>query len=175
MKIIEVLHKNSISESFNTKSKWILSSLEFVEDPPEHDESVIDPEWWEYSILPYRVEYMTTIDDKRVTITYDSEDDWDTIDIVFSTGRSGHTGVTNDGKQMRIFGAVINHIIFIANKLNPSKITFTANKEKSTNTDDLKDNRIKLYKKLVEKYALQYNYNVSYTDYDGYTEFTLTI
>tara|TARA_B110000046_G_C13013787_1_gene407807 strand:+ start:814 stop:1293 length:480 start_codon:yes stop_codon:yes gene_type:complete len=129
------------SEAFDTKVKW-----KTIEKQVEDDA--------EYYL------YETRIDDRNITLIYtlDKENDGSfNCGVVFRTGSakpgvgSGTTiAVTGEGSQMKILGAVINHMKeFIKKRKDISIVEFSADKGR----DGSSTSRTSLYKRLVKRFA----------------------
>ena len=129
------------SEAFDTKVKWKTIKKQVEADA-------------EYYL------YETRIDDRNITLIYmlDKENDGSfNCYVVFRTGStkpgsdSGTTiALTGTGSQMKILGAVINHMKeFIKKRKDISIVEFSADKGR----DGSSTSRTSLYKRLVKKFA----------------------
>ena len=77
---------------------------------------------------------------------------------------------TNEGDQFRIFATVMDVIRDYAEKIDLKTLTFSAEKDPRTNSIS----RIKLYKRMVSKFAQQINMNFEFYDGRDATMFKLT-
>ena len=77
---------------------------------------------------------------------------------------------TNEGDQFRIFATVMDVIRDYAEKIDPKTLAFSAEKDPKTNSSS----RIKLYKRMVAKFAQQINMNFEFHDGSAATIFKLT-
>mgnify|MGYP003631952609 CR=1 FL=1 len=77
---------------------------------------------------------------------------------------------TNEGDQFRIFATVMDVIRDYAEKIDLKTLTFSAEKNPNTNSSS----RIKLYKRMVSKFAQQINMNFEFHDGTVATIFKLT-
>ena len=138
------------SEAFNTKVKW-----KTIEKQVEDDA--------EYYL------YETRIDDRNIILIYTldkaawhtgqwgKDDGSFSCSVVFRTGSAkpgvgtGTTiAVTGEGSQMKILGAVINHMKeFIKKRKDISIVEFSADKGR----DGSSTSRTSLYKRLVKRFA----------------------
>ena len=150
--VVYVLTKKqdeSVAEAFDTTIKWKLGHK--------------SPTQLVYAALLDKNAYLELI--------YQSNDDWNTVQTAFT--RNGSHEVTGGGNQMRIFGAVINHILSFIQKHNVNQLIFTAHKpEGGFNARDT--GRSDLYKKMVMKYAQGTGYTLNTQDKGNNDVFTLT-
>lgn len=150
--VVYVLTKKqdeSVAEAFDTNIKWKLGHK--------------SPTQLVYAALLDKNAYLELI--------YQSHDDWNTVQTAFT--RNGSHEVTGGGGQMRIFGAVINHILSFIQKHNVNQLKFTAHKpEGGFNARDT--GRSDLYKKMVMKYAQGSGYTLNTQDKGSNDVFTLT-
>lgn len=139
----------SVAEAFDTNIKWTLGHKS-----------------------PTQLVYAALLDkDVYLELIYQSHDDWNTVQTAFT--RNGSHEVTGGGGQMRIFGAVINHILSFIQKHNVNQLKFTAHKpEGGFNARDT--GRSDLYKKMVMKYAQGSGYTLNTQDKGSNDVFTLT-
>ena len=150
--VVYVLTKKqdeSVAEAFDTTIKWKLGHKS-----------------------PTQLVYAALIDkDAYLELIYQSQDKWNTVQTAFT--RNGSHEVTGGGGQMRIFGAVINHILSFIQKHNVNQLIFTAHKpEGGFSARDT--GRSDLYKKMVMKYAQGTGYTLNTQDKGNNDVFTLT-
>jgi hypothetical protein len=150
------------SEAFDTKVKW-----KTIEKQVEDDA--------EYYL------YETRIDDRNIILIYtlDKEDDGSfSCGVVFRTGSakpgvgSGTTiAVTGEGSQMKILGAVINHMKeFIKKRKDISIVEFSADKGR----DGSSTSRTSLYKRLVKRFANTLGFSLEIESQRNMDTFILT-
>tara|TARA_R110002072_G_scaffold1322_17_gene10933 strand:- start:5463 stop:5942 length:480 start_codon:yes stop_codon:yes gene_type:complete len=150
------------SEAFDTKVKW-----KTIEKQVEDDA--------EYYL------YETRIDDRNITLIYtlDKENDGSfNCGVVFRTGSakpgvgSGTTiAVTGEGSQMKILGAVINHMKeFIKKRKDISIVEFSADKGR----DGSSTSRTSLYKRLVKRFANTLGFSLEIESQRNMDTFILT-
>lgn len=157
------------SEAFDTKVKW-----KTIEKQVEDDA--------EYYL------YETRIDDRNIILIYtlDKENDFHparhdgsfNCGVVFRTGSakpgvgSGTTiAVTGEGSQMKILGAVINHMKeFIKKRKDISIVEFSADKGR----DGSSTSRTSLYKRLVKRFANTLGFSIEIESQRNIDTFILT-
>ena len=141
-----------IEEAFDTKIKWTKT-----DDRPASTGGHIKkyrgkvetrkPEWNRYDI-----EMIYNIAPKAPE-----------VNIVFTV--DGTMKVTAKGSQMKIFGAVINHITsWIEEHPRINLVNFSAHKEDPDDPDE--NSRSKLYSRLVKRYASKMGFKVEEIDID---------
>ena len=129
------------SEAFDTKVKWKLFG------------KIVDTDD-EYYL------YETRIDDRNIELVYELDKKNDgsfNCNVVFRTGSTKSRSdsettmaLTGTGSQMKILGAVINHMKeFIKKRKDISIVEFSADK----GSDGSSTSRASLYKRLVKRFA----------------------
>lgn len=152
----------NFSEAFDTKVKW-----KTIEKQVEDDA--------EYYL------YETRIDDRNIILIYtlNKENDGSfNCGVVFRTGSakpgvgSGTTiAVTGEGSQMKILGAVINHMKeFIKKRKDISIVEFSADKGR----DGSSTSRTSLYKRLVKRFANTLGFSLEIESQRNMDTFILT-
>jgi hypothetical protein len=142
----------NMNEAFDTKIKWTKT-----DDRPASTGGHIKkyrgkvetrkPEWKRYDI-----EMIYNIAPKAPE-----------VNIVFTV--DGTMKVTAKGSQMKIFGAVINHITsWIKEHPRINLVNFSAHKEDPDDPDE--NSRSKLYSRLVKRYASKMGFKVEEIDID---------
>ena len=150
------------SEAFDTKVKW-----KNIEKQVEADA--------EYYL------YETRIDDRNIILIYtlDKENDGSfNCGVVFRTGSAkpgvgtGTTiAITGEGSQMKILGAVINHMKeFIKKRKDISIVEFSADKGR----DGSSTSRTSLYKRLVKRFANTLGFSLEIESQRNMDTFILT-
>lgn len=92
------------------------------------------------------------------------------VNVVFTVGDT--TSKTGKGDQMKIFGAVINHLKeFIIDNPQIRILSFTASKDPDDNETG---NRSKLYTRLIKRFALKMKFKVEALDLDDLELYILT-
>jgi len=92
------------------------------------------------------------------------------VTVVFTVG--GTTEKTGKGNQMRVFGAVINHLKgFIDDNPQIKILSFTASKDPDDNETG---SRSKLYTRLIKRFASKLNFKVESLDLDEIELYILT-
>ena len=104
--------------------------------------------------------YRGKIDNQNIEMSYTIASTAPEVNIVFTV--DGTMKVTGKGNQMKIFGAVINHITsWIKEHPEINLVNFTSHKE---DPDD--NSRSKLYSRLVKRYASKMGFKVDEIDID---------
>jgi hypothetical protein len=144
MNIIDLLH----NEAFDTEAEWVLG----------------------YEDGPIKV-FATKVDDAYIELTYKLMNNGD-LYIEFSRG--GRMKVTGEGTQMKIFGAVINHIKSYTAKTNPERLVFSAFKPNTGAFGTPDTTRSALYQRMLQRFANQNGYDFSKEDTGSEDTFLLT-
>lgn len=79
---------------------------------------------------------------------------------------NGEMGLTGQGKEIAIFSTVMQMMKMFLKAKNPDVITFTGDKTEG--------NRVRLYTRLVNKFASQYGYDNQTKQHTNAVEFILT-
>ena len=138
----------SVTEAFNTQVEWVTGY--------EADDGVI---------------YATKINDAYIELKIGLDKKTNTAYVTFTRGHS--YGVTGEGSQMQILGAVVNKIVEEVKAKQIDTIKFSASKPQGNFGAPI-ESRSKLYTKMANKIASQLNYEV-YVDKSSYLdEFTIT-
>ena len=124
------------NESFDTEVEWV--------EVPSGD----------------RTEYAAKVGEAYIELTYKPVDK--AVYIQFTRGHS--MGVTGEGLQNKIFGAVINHIKKWINKNKPQEIYFQAWKPRTGAFGSQDTTRSGLYRKMVQRFASQNGYDYDIED-----------
>ena len=136
------------TEAFDTDVEWILGF--------DHDNKKI---------------FATKVDGAYIELTYNLLSNGD---LYISFSRSGKMSVTGEGKQNKIFGAVINHIKSYAAQTNPKRLVFSAFKPATGPFGSQDTTRSSLYKRMVQRFASQNGYNFEVQDSGNEDTFILT-
>jgi hypothetical protein len=126
---------------------------------------------WQWKHEPDKIDgrsqaVFTTHDGKPVSVGFDKHND--AYDVDFTKNYSFRAN--DEGDQFRIFATVMQVIIDFVKKADPKAVTFTAEKNTKTNSSS----RIKLYKRMVTKFAQKINMKVDIKDENWKTEFRLS-
>lgn len=105
-----------------------------------------------------RTEYAAKVGEAYIELTYKPMDKG--VYIQFTRGHS--MGVSGEGLQNKIFGAVINHIQKWVAKNKPQEIYFQALKPGAVGSEDTA--RSKLYSKMLDRFASQNGYDYDIED-----------
>jgi hypothetical protein len=144
MNTVDIFH----NEAFDTEAKWVLG----------------------YEDGPIKV-FATKIEDAYIELTYKEMTNGD-LYIAFSRG--GRSGVTGEGNQNKIFGAVINHIKSHVAQTKPQRLVFSAFKPSTGPFGTQDTTRSSLYRKMVQRFASQNNYDFDIEDTGNEDTFILT-
>ena len=144
MNIADLLH----TEAFDTEAEWVLG----------------------YEDGPIKV-FATKVDDAYIELTYKLMTNGD-LYIAFSRG--GSIKVTGEGTQMKIFGAVINHIKSYTAKTKPKRLIFSAFKPNTGAFGSQDTTRSSLYQRMVQRFAGQHGYDFEKQDTGLEDTFILT-
>ena len=144
---------------------------ESVTETPQINEVFDQPYDWHWKIEPDTINASSradfnTHDGRPVHVGFDENDDVHSVD--FDTNYSFNA--TDEGDQFRIFATVMQIISEYAKRVDPAVIIFSADKNQRTNSTS----RIKLYKRMVTKFAQQINMNFKFDDGMNGTMFKLT-
>lgn len=137
-----------IDEAFDTDVEWVL-------DMDARNQQV----------------YATQVDDAYIELTYKRIFP---ADVYIEFTRGGSLGVTGEGSQNKIFGAVINHIKQWVAKNKPPKIIFSAFKPHTGAFGAQDTTRSGLYRKMVQRFANQNGYSFDIEDIGNEDKFVLT-
>jgi hypothetical protein len=126
---------------------------------------------WQWKIEPDPMDassqaVFTTHDGKPMHVGFDKHNDVHFVDFM----KNFAFGATDEGDQFRIFATVMQVISDYVKKADPKVIAFTAEKNPRTNSSS----RIKLYKRMVAKFAQQINMKFDAKDDSVETKFKLT-
>ena len=138
-------YSENFAEAFDTKIKWTKT-----DDRPASTGGHIK-------------KYRGKIDKHNIEMIYNFAPKAPEVNIVFTV--DGSMKVTAKGNQMKIFGAVINHITSWINE-HPriNLVNFSAHKEDPDDPDE--NSRSKLYSRLVKRYASKMGFKVEEIDID---------
>jgi hypothetical protein len=139
---------NNQTEAFDTDVEWVLG----------HDDG------------PIKV-FATKVEDAYIELTYKEMTNGD-LYIAFSRG--GRSGVTGEGNQNKIFGAVINHIKSHVAQTKPKRLVFSAFKPNTGPFGTQDTTRSSLYRKMVQRFASQNGYEFDVQDTGSEDTFILT-
>ena len=137
--------------------------------PANISESFDQPYPWDWT---HRSNYSWRAKFKDVEVTINQElhngiPDWE---IEFT--RNGSINVTGEGDQFKIFATVIDVIREFIQRVNPERVTFSAEKE-DLNTKST--SRAKLYSRMVRTFANQLGYDFKeQSPYSDYVDYVLT-
>ena len=142
---------------------------------PQNSESVIeafdtDVEWVDGAAPRGASVYAAMVDDAYIEITYKPVNDG----VYISFSRGGSMAVTGEGKQNKIFGAVINHIKKWVEANDPQKIYFSAYKPRTGPFGSQDNSRSILYQKMLQRFAKQNGYDFETEDTGNEDTFVLT-
>jgi hypothetical protein len=140
--------RETTTEAFDTEAEWIL----------------------DYEDGPIKV-FATKVDDAYIELTYKLMTNGD-LYIAFSRG--GRSSVTGEGTQMKIFGAVINHIKSYTAKTKPQRLVFSAFKPNTGPFGTQDATRSVLYQRMVQRFAGQNGYDFEKQDTGSEDTFILT-
>lgn len=138
----------SVTEAFNTQVEWVTGY--------EADDGVI---------------YATKINDAYIELKIGLDQKTNTAYVTFTRGHS--YGVTGEGSQMQILGAVVNKIVEEVKAKQIDTIKFSASKPQGNFGAPI-ESRSKLYTKMANKIAAQLNYEVHVDKSSYLDEFTIT-
>lgn len=138
----------SVTEAFNTQVEWVTGY--------EADDGVI---------------YATKINDAYIELKIGLDKKTNTAYVTFTRGHS--YGVTGEGSQMQILGAVVNKIVEEVKAKQIDTIKFSASKPQGNFGAPI-ESRSKLYTKMANKIAAQLNYEVHVDKSSYLDEFTIT-
>lgn len=144
MKIDDLLH----NEAFDTEANWTLGY--------EHGSEKV---------------FATKIDDAYIELTYKTMSNGD---LYISFTRSSRMAVTGEGKQNKIFGAVVNHIKSYVSQTQPKRIVFSAFKPNTGPFGAQDTTRSSLYRRMVQRFADQNGYEFEVQDTGAEDTFVLT-
>ena len=131
------------TEAFDTEVKWVKS--------------------------PSGIEYAAKVGEAYIELTYEPIDNG--VYIQFTRGNS--MGVTGEGLQNKIFGAVINHMQKWVAKNKPPRIEFGAFKPNTGAFGSQDTTRSSLYRRMVQRFASQNGYEYEVEDTGNEDTFTL--
>lgn len=137
-----------VNEAFDTDVEWVL-------DMDARNQQV----------------YATKVDDAYIELTYKRIFP---ADVYIEFSRGGSMGVTGEGSQNKIFGAVINHVKQWVAKNKPPKIIFSAFKPRTGAFGAQDTTRSGLYRKMVQRFASQNGYSFDVEDIGSEDKFVLT-
>lgn len=144
-----IKYESYIAEAFNTKIKWTKMDSRSASSGG--------------NIQKYRGK----IDNQNIEMSYTVASTAPEVNIVFTV--DGTMKVTGKGNQMKIFGAVINHITsWIKEHPEINLINFSSHKE---DPDD--NSRSKLYSRLVKRYASKMGFKVDEIDLEIFVLYIL--
>lgn len=109
---------------------------------------------------PSGVEYAAKVGEAYIELTYEPMDNG--VYIQFTRGHS--MGVTGEGLQNKIFGAVINHMQKWVAKNKPPRIVFSAFKPNTGAFGSKDTTRSSLYRRMVQRFASQNGYEYEVED-----------
>jgi hypothetical protein len=144
MRILDLLQ----NEAFDTEAEWILGF--------DHGNKKV---------------FATKVEDAYIELTYNLLSNGD---LYISFSRSGKMAVTGEGKQNKIFGAVINHIKSYAAQTNPKRLVFSAFKPATGPFGSQDTTRSSLYRRMVQRFASQNGYEYDVEDTGNEDTFILT-
>jgi hypothetical protein len=126
---------------------------------------------WHWKIEPDAMDATSradfrTHDDQLVAVGFDLQSGNASVDFA----KNFAFDATNEGDQFRIFATVMDVIRDYVGEIDPKTLTFSAEKDPKTNSMS----RIKLYKRMVAKFAQQINMNFEFHDGSAATIFKLT-
>jgi len=137
-----IKYESYIAEAFNTKIKWTKMDSRSASSGG--------------NIQKYRGK----IDNQNIEMSYTIASTAPEVNIVFTV--DGTMKITAKGNQMKIFGAVINHITsWIKEHPEINLVNFSSHKE-----DPNDNSRSKLYSRLVKRYASKMGFKVEEIDID---------
>jgi hypothetical protein len=136
------------NEAFDTQANWVLG----------HKDG------------PIKV-FATKVEDAYIELTYKEMLNGD-LYIAFSRG--GRSGVTGEGTQNKIFGAVINHIKSHVAQTKPRRLVFSAFKPNTGPFGVQDTTRSSLYRRMVQRFANQNGYDFDIEDTGNEDTFILT-
>jgi hypothetical protein len=102
--------------------------------------------------------FVTLPDGSRLDILFE-RDEASSYIVQFSKNRS--YDLTNEGDAYKIFSTVLKVIIEFIEKVIPYKITFGADKETGDPDTKTPTGRVKLYDRMVKKYADKLGYKLN--------------
>jgi hypothetical protein len=105
--------------------------------------------------------FATKVDGAYIELTYKKMTNGD-VYIAFSRG--GRSGVTGEGNQNKIFGAVINHIQRFVAEAKPKRVVFSAFKPNTGAFGSQDTTRSSLYRRMVQRFANQNGYDYDVED-----------
>jgi len=112
------------------------------------------------------------IDDEYIEIQYQRVEQGKAVYISFTRNHS--LGITGGGKAMKIFGAVINHMIEYVNKNRLNRVYFSAYKPQTGPFGTQDTSRSNLYQRMIQKFADQIGFDFKVDDSGNEDTFTLT-
>jgi hypothetical protein len=136
------------NESFDTEAEWVLG----------------------YKDGPIEV-FATKIDDAYIELTYKLMTNGD---LYTAFSRGDRSSVTGEGTQMKIFGAVINHIKMYTAKTKPKRLIFSAFKPTTGAFGTQDTTRSSLYQRMVQRFAGQNGYDFEIENTGSEDTFILT-
>lgn len=138
----------SVTEAFDTKIDWVTGY--------EANDGVI---------------YAAKINDAYIELKMGFDHDTNTTYVSFTRGHS--YGITGQGNQMQIFGAIVNKIVEEVKARQIDTIKFSASKPRGNFGAPI-ESRSKLYAKMANKIATQLGYEVFVDKSSHLDEFTIT-
>jgi hypothetical protein len=167
----KVLNKGLVKEKSNSIIKGPLFSLNKSVNGFQNEAFDTEAEWiLDYEDGPIKV-FATKVDDAYIELTYKLMTNGD-LYIAFSRG--GRSSVTGEGTQMKIFGAVINHIKSYTAKTKPQRLVFSAFKPNTGPFGTQDATRSVLYQRMVQRFAGQNGYDFEKQDTGSEDTFILT-
>ena len=147
-----IKYESYISEAFNTKIPW---------------KQTLDTDHTEKFLGKIGKQFIEMVYNWSQKAKHGPKTD---VNVVFTVG--GTTEKTGKGDQMKVFGAVINHLKgFIDDNPQIKIISFTASK---ASKDNETGSRSKLYSRLIKRYASKLGFKVEALDLDEIELYILT-
>ena len=147
-----IKYESHIAEAFNTKIPW---------------KQTLDTDHTEKYQGKIGKQFIKMIYNWSQKATHGPKTD---VTVVFTVGDT--TSKTGKGDQMKIFGAVINHLKeFIIDNPQIRILSFTASKDSDDNETG---SRSKLYARLIKRFALKMKFKVEALDLDDIELYILT-
>jgi hypothetical protein len=161
----KVLNKGLVKEKSNSIIKGPLFNLNESINGFQNEAFDTEAEWVLDMDARNTQVFATKVDDAYIELTYKRIFP---ADVYIEFTRGGRLGVTGEGNQNKIFGAVINHIKKWVDKNNPFKIIFSALKLYGDTS------RSNLYRRMIQRFASQNGYNYDVEDTSNEDTFILT-
>ena len=102
-----------------------------------------------------------------ITFNHEGDNEWH---VAFERGHS--QDITGEGDAQRIFATVLATIQKFIKKHKPQQLTFSATKD--VEPDQNSESRVKLYNRLVDRYATSWGYDALINDLGDQVEYELT-